>query len=380
MLRFKLISALTVGALTTAAATAQIQRGVFLLDRSGSMSIGNRCQNSLDALDADLAGFFSDSLVTTEALVVEFTTDLGVYEFNVLGGGWHTALGPAMTAAATSTSCSGSTHLATAICDSVVMMRARIIAGGLQITCPSYFYVYSDGGENSSSGPCAGLNDINAAVGRCPGDSSSSDPVFEFDAGGTNLSWQRLVCNEIDSLNTVPGCFVPTIFYATTFNDFAETEAEVFHFLQSQANATGGHRRHIYDNSTVPTGNGSPFFVIPGGCPSAAGETSFLDPSDPAQLGNSFAMNLRGTAIPVKVMIVGLQRQIPAIDLAAFGGPGCTLGVQPLLTYFAPFIPAFAIPNDPAWMGQNLYWQGLAFTTTLSELVTTNVLRMTVQS
>ena len=377
-----------VALLAATSLTAQTQRGIFLLDRSASMLAsapgggGSRCDKSLDWIDADLAAFFGGG-APTEALIVEFDTDPGYYR--VLGGGWILDEATARATAATSTTCAGSaTQLARAICQTVSDMRGRVAVSPPELFCPMSFYFYSDGGENSSSGSCAGGNDVNAATGRCPGDSFHIGPEFEFDGAGMT-SWQRHACDNIHSLvTTAPtGCTVPLVVYARKFNELAEgtsaSTTDVFRFLDSMAYSTGGSSISVLDSEPVVVPAGNPVQIVDAGCTTQSGENPLLIPLGFARFGNSFGMRVAGTTLPLRLQLIGLNLQLPGLDLAGLGAPGCRVVVEPLVTFPSGLLPAFSVPNDQSVIGSEIHFQGIAAAFDLSDLATTNAITMTVQ-
>ena len=352
---YRHLAALVASAFLASALTAQpTQYGVFLLDRSGSMTIANRCQESLEACVADIQDFFADPSIPAEALVVEF--DTGSNYFRILGGGWLSDSVAAQAAAMGSTTCNGSqTKLVQAICQAISALEVRISMNS-PLVCNAYFYVYSDGGENASTGPCFGPADINLSAG-CPCDTTPGRPPY---AAG---SWQALGCDRICNISFPGSCLFGTaIFNARKFNDFGGDgltleEQMTFRFLDSQAAQTGGTSIEIDDSTGFSSSAGIPQRSIPGGCVSSFNERLSLEPSRSARVNDTFNMRLTGTSQAIRVIFLGFARLSPSIPI---GQSGCALSIRPDFTYNTGFIPNLSIPNDPAFVGGALFFQGLS--------------------
>lgn len=388
-------------ALLAAAAPAQVTRAIFLLDRSGSMGAltqsgtSTRCIDSL-ALCRDEIELFFDNAINTgqipEAMVVRFDAGanfyrpvnaVGIYPTGTawpptsgVGSYWLTTKVDALTAATNSPtyvgSCGPGTQLADSICRMVSDMEARIAANPT-LVCTSYFYVYSDGGENASTGnPCSGPWDTNL-TGRCPCDSSSTGTPF---VAGT---WQRLACDRICNM---AGCFIHAVFNARKFNSFSTdaptlSEQRVFRFLDTQAGQTGGSSLAVDDATGYVAGSGSPLTVLAGGCASPSGQTLVLNPTATAQVNNSFSMQLLGSTWLLKFITLGFA-QLPAPVQFPLAPAGCHIVIQPDIVYMGTLVPNLTIPNNPSLAGANLFFQGLA-TDLAGSWTTSNGLKMTIQ-
>lgn len=100
-------------------------------------------------------------------------------------------------------------------------------------------------------------------------------------------------------------------------------------------------------------------------CPGSNGSVTLSGvPSARPVLGTTMqakAINLPVPA-PVVIMMMGVQDQVPGIDLTAIGAPGCRVDVQILALEFLTAAAgqatwSFAIPNNPVWLGQSIYHQ-----------------------
>ncbi len=179
---------------------------VVVLDRTGSMnatrSTGNtRCRDAFDLAVSDIQNFPTSNMNPSSYAVVVFDSAVT----DLTGGFVDRATALADLNALDPLGCGGTTALADAICHaSDLIVNAfpnanfsdRVVA------------ISSDGGENSSSGPCAGP-------------SSSSFPMNLFSCAGYDPgSWQRNACEEL-----VNNALVVTRFWNTVVNRGGRAEA-----------------------------------------------------------------------------------------------------------------------------------------------------------
>lgn len=375
--------------LTTCPAIAQVERGVFLLDRSGSMSPA-RVTASLAAVKDDLTKFFQNSSAQQprEALIVEFSGQGGtVLRYRRADGTvsttpvWQLNFGDADAAAAASTVASGSTQLAQSICITVqdLVNRTNTLQG--QLWCGSKLYVYSDGGENASSGPCSGPDDVNASTGRCPLDIINAGSYPNIFSG----SWQRNTCDNIWTLVS-PGsilasnCLLPgALVHGRLFNTITDvpTESQVFRLVRSLVGQTGGSVLQVPDGSPYVPGSASAINVTPIGCRTPAGELPVLTANGPARIGNSTALNLAGTSLPLPMMLVGFAELPQPLSLAPLGSTQCRLGVDYVTANIGTFLPMF-VPQNPSLVGLKIFAQGVTLTAALNQLAISHMLELTV--
>lgn len=356
---------------------AQMNRAIFMLDRSGSMNTltnsgsSTRCADSLAACLDEIEVFFDTYGVFAEAMVVEF--DSGSNYYRSLGPlaslpDWLTTKADALTAANLSVTCGPATRLADALCQMVTDMEARIVANP-GFFCTSYFYVYSDGGENASTGTCSGITDLDLTH-RCPCDTTWSGSPY------TTGSWQEKACSRICGMT---GCFLHGVLNARKFNDFSTdtpslSEQRVFALLDSLAAQTGGSSYEVDDATGYVAGTGSPFTVLAGGCVlPAIGETLQVHPTDAAHIGSTFTVQLLGTTWPVRFLIAGFAPIVPGFPFP-LSSQTCNIVVQPDVVYLGGLIPNIGVPNNPALIGGSIYFQGLA-TDLTTDWITSNGLR-----
>lgn len=375
----KLLSLTAATALCAPFAGAQMNRAIFLLDRSGSMGAptqsgsSNRCADSLAACLDEIAVFFDTYGVFAEAMVVEFSQGTNYYRrLRPLGGttDWLTIKADALAAAGSSTTCTGGTQLADSLCQMVTDMEDRIAANPT-FFCTSYFYVYSDGGENGSSGACAGGTDTDLTH-RCPCDTTWSGSPY------TTGSWQEKACSRICGMT---GCTLHGVLNARKFNDFSTdtptvAEQRVFRLLDSVAAQTGGSSYEVDDATGYVAGTGSPFTVLAGGCVlPTTGETLQVHPTEPAHIGSSFTVQLLGTTWPIRFLIAGFASITPGFPFP-LSSQTCNIVVQPDLVYVGGLIPNINVPNDPSLIGADIYFQGLATNPLLTDWITSNGLKV----
>lgn len=135
-----------------------VRNAIVLVDRSGSMvaprSTGNtRCADALIVAARDIRDFFRRNTLGSLA-VWSFA---GTAVANETGGFVGETAALAAVSALSPTGCAGNTPLADALCQASNTLVAAF-PGSPAADRP--IYVISDGGENSSSGPCAGPNSI----------------------------------------------------------------------------------------------------------------------------------------------------------------------------------------------------------------------------
>jgi hypothetical protein len=209
---------------------------LILLDRTGSMmeirsSTGNsRCEDALTLAKQDVASFIS---INPTGLVAVWTfADLAPTD---LTGGFidsHQAL--ALLETLSPTECSGVTPLADSICSASTTLSAAFpnLSGADRILAIS-----SDGGENSSTGTCAGP-------------SSSTGPPY--DPG----SWQRKVSDHLHGQNLTLSRFWGSV--VTSNRPDVETGLPIAggiddgSFFQYVADRSGGSSVLVGDGDPLP--------------------------------------------------------------------------------------------------------------------------------
>lgn len=379
----KILTFVSACCILAGAVSAQTKRGVFLLDRSGSMSAGNRVAKSLLAVDDDLREFFS-APGATEALIVEFATGMpnAPNAYRVLGGGWLTAAATARPAAQGSNQLFGSTPLAQSICNSIADLRARVLAGGSQLFCQNFLYVYSDGGENNSTGACGGGDDVNASNGRCLLDTLNTLGTVPYAGTSSNTpSWQTNTCSMISSLSSFAAteCLFPSaLVHGRLFNSVTDnpTESQVFRLIRSIVAQTGGNVVQIGDNDPYVPGTTSAITIYPFGC-RANGELPTVVASDIARVGTSISVQLRGTTLQLPLLYVGFALRQPPLSLGMLGAPQCQFAVDNVVSHLGNFLP-LTIPANPAFIGLELFVQGVATSPSISPIATSNVVGLRV--
>ena len=245
-----------------ATATAQTPRALFLLDRSGSMVLGSpvtRCDNATMACKNDINTFlsafpngeitvreFSDSPSGTGLVGSRFIPGFSEWHSSAISGSTFNAISDAQLAVDNAVACSGLTPLADAVCDATSALAIRATIAGPSTEC--FVYMYSDGGENSSSGACTGPTACNADTGRCSFDSHHPGLPFEAECGTGLASWQQKACGSIELLNLT----CDFVFNIYKFNSFTLVPDAGLVFLESVATGTGGLVVNVPDGQTIP--------------------------------------------------------------------------------------------------------------------------------
>ncbi|MEM7198948.1 MAG: VWA domain-containing protein [Planctomycetota bacterium] len=369
-----LTSRVIVSTLLCATVASAQARGLFLLDRSGSM-LGTPCTESANQAKADIAAFFA-TFPTGFATVRDFNGTTGV---QTLGGTtWHNNATDAQNAVDTASACSGSTPLADAICDSTT---ALLVVGAAD---DCWMYIYSDGGENTSTMACAGPCAQNWDTGSCDLDLfGGAEDYLPGDASllgcpsiaGPDPSWQQKCCAAIDSVLLGPCDFVLNVY---KFGAFAEVAAPDpgFAFLESASRASGG----VVVSVGLGKAPGAALKVSSVGCRNSSGLLPLLIPTGVPKLGTLFNMSLSAGRLD-RYIALGVKELSPGVKLDPFGGTGCVLAVQPMLIFPRGLLP-LPIPSNPAFIGADLLYQGIAIDPTFRErppLITSNLLTATIQ-
>ena len=206
---------------------------LVLLDRTGSMSIirpgtGNsRCADALELAKQDVTAFATNHLGSFVAV----WTFAGDRPTDLAGGFVDPAIALAALNALGPDDCTGSTPLAEAMCDAADAMSML----GTAVT-DKRLAVSSDGGENNSSGDCAGP-------------SSNAGPPW--DPG----SWQDRVQMRFDGLGIVQARFWGSVvFNGVDIETGEEPEGGVPDslFFEYLANITGGVFQGVDDSDPLP--------------------------------------------------------------------------------------------------------------------------------
>lgn len=339
-------------ATTTLASFAAAQapaRALFLLDRSGSMTIGSpsRCDRSEMQAKLDIDGFFA-AFPSGEVTVREFTSAIPSRARWIGTSEWHTNALSARNAVDTAIACANLTPLADAICDSA---QAVSVAGA---SAECYVYVYTDGGENDSQGACSGLPATNATTGRCADDVLHPGAPFTTDAMG-GVSWQQRACTTIHNLSLTCD-FVLNVY---KFDSFADGPLDpAFVFLDSASRATGGLRIEIDDNQQTLPGNS--LSVDPSvGCRDGQGALPFLSTIGLPRLGQPFSVSLTAPQGRDRYILLGFHNFQSPVDLGVLGAGGCELKVMPVFTLRSGLLP-LRIPVDRGLIGASMEFQGIA--------------------
>lgn len=242
-------TATTLPALVTALATCKQARGLVLLDRTGSMlvprpSTGNsRCADALALARQDVDSFFDVYPESEGARLAIWTfAESAPAQLSDFVG---RSEAQAALAGLMPEGCAGSTPLAEALC-----ATGDELIDGLPPLAHRTLMVSSDGGENNSSGACAGP-------------SSASGPPF--DPG----SWQRKVTDQLRNQ-----AVVQTRFWGSVTRDPIDPEtgeatlggASDLGFFENLAAVTGGSSVAVGDNDPLPPpffGSGSGAVPIP---------------------------------------------------------------------------------------------------------------------
>lgn len=239
-------TALTLAALDQALGQCKQARGLVLLDRTGSMGVtrpstGNsRCKDALDLAKQDVDAFFT-AMPASALLAVWTFADAAPTQLTA--GFVGRADAQAALTGLTPEGCSGSTPLADALCDAGDALRAASQPLNQRILAVS-----SDGGENNSSGACAGP-------------SSASGPPF--DPG----SWQQLVTDQLRTQTVTEARFwgsVNRTFDIETGRAVAGVSDALF--FENLAMVTGGGFVAVGDDDPLPPpffGGGSGVLAIP---------------------------------------------------------------------------------------------------------------------
>ncbi|MEO0479530.1 MAG: hypothetical protein AAF196_08630 [Planctomycetota bacterium] len=366
--------------LTTAAAVeAQTPRAVFLLDRSGSMTLGgapNRCDASAIACQGDISAFFS-AFPNGEISVREFndvipTGSRAVPGFNEwMSASSEGSLASAVTngqnAVSASVMCAGLTPLADAICDSA---SALLIRGIIDPSAECFFYVYSDGGENNSMGACSGEYATNSDTGRCSFDTFATGMPYETGPGGMP-SWQQNSCAQIEALSLSCGL----VLNVYKFNGFSIVGDPALSFLDSASRGTGGFSINVADG-TVPAPGGIQSFRD--GCADSSGLRPLLQPLGTPTLGSNVNLVLQAGNYQ-RFILLGFNEIDPGIDLGLVGSPGCVLTVDAAVTVGTGLFPLI-IPQNGALVGVTLETQGVGLGTLPSQapVLTSNRIRLNI--
>ncbi|MEO0479529.1 MAG: hypothetical protein AAF196_08625 [Planctomycetota bacterium] len=374
-------SALTLALALTAAASAHAQtpRAVFLLDRSGSMVLGgspNRCEASAEACRNDVSAFFA-AFPNGEVTIREFNSAFPTGSRAVPGfpewqsvatsGSLANVVVDCHETVDSSVDCSGATPLADAICDSA---SALLIRGIISPSAECFFYVYSDGGENSSAGACSGGDATNATTGRCSFDTFAPGTPYETDAMGL-ASWQQNCCAQIEALHL--SCDLVMNVYK--FDAFGIVVDQGFQFLDSASRGTGGFSLSVPDG-TIPVPGG--FQVFPTGCSDNTGLQPLVQVFGMPELGADINIVMQSGHYR-RFLLIGFDAFDQGIDLGLVGAPGCELSVNAAVT-----IPngtlSLLLPAVQAFIGVNLEIQGVGLATLPGQnpVLTSNRLRLTI--
>lgn len=218
--------------LTVGNAEAQ-QRGLILIDRTGSMTVvratGNtRCKDATTQAKLDIAAYFNEH-PTGRVAVWTFS---GIAPTDLTGGYVTQSVAMGAVNSLPPEGCTGATPLAESICAAAASLSSTGATSRV-------LYVNSDGGENNSDGACAGPSD--------------ADGLAPWDPG----SWQA------QAIASVTGnAVVNARFWGAGATPQLLTDVETgggrtiladSHFFQALSNQTGGTYTFIGDaNSSLP--------------------------------------------------------------------------------------------------------------------------------
>ncbi len=351
-------------ALVTSMLPAQT-RAVMLLDRSGSMTIttsdgSTRCAKSAAQAKADIDNFFS----------LFGGTHVRVRQFSGVGGGikdlgsstWYTTAASAKAAVNLATTCTGSTPLADAICDTVNSV----------IAVPAtyrYFYLYSDGGNNSSVGPCSGSNATNWSNGKCPLDFVLDPTVLPYTPAA---SWQAKACSVIESTGTVMNVYG---FYDSS------TDAPKLPFLRSIARASGGLFVDVRDSLKGIPGTAFAPSIL-GACRGLNKVQPVLNVVGVPRPGGTVFVGVQTARNQGNYLVIGFGLYKTPLNLTGLGARGCSIYVQPHLVLTGRPMYPIRLPANPNIIGGKVQFQGMSGPNAKNNplgLVTTNFMTMQVQ-
>lgn len=351
---------------------AQEVRAVLLIDRSGSMTLGDRETRSIDDARRCAEQVFADyaSGGPIQVLVRDFKT-IGTTT-TITDRGWSSNMAGVNAALATVPApVSGDlTPLAQAICrttDDLSVLSTDICVIG----------IFTDGAENASLGTC-GLPWDDNPTGACPRDPDVGS-VGGF-VGHTNTfgvveqSWQQAVCAALEGVSHAPRPPLPPFFPPSRliirnyfYGDFAPSGAggtgggggglpaleDSLNMLRSAARAAGG--------STVLSDDelGSRFREFRsdpwGACLNQAGHMQQLNIVRGGKLGEELLANMPGTQ--TSVVFLGFQKFDPPLSLGPIGAPLCGLSVNPVLS--SPFEGRWTFPDSQGLIGVACHLQGI---------------------